>query len=73
MKIVFQVPIDINPVLVHVKAWHSTAHKQLPEPILETMYFAFDVTRSQWVNVVLQRYGYFIISHICIILVWCVE
>ena len=50
LKCVPKGPINNNPALVQIMAWHQPGDKSLSEPIMVNLLAHVCVTRPQWVN-----------------------
>ena len=50
LKYVRKDPIDNNPALVQIMAWHRSGDKLLSEPMMISLPTHICVTRPQWVN-----------------------
>ena len=50
LKFVRKGPIDKNPALVQIMAWHRLGDKPLSEPMVLSLLTHICVTRPQWVN-----------------------
>ena len=50
LKFVPKGPINNNPALVQIMAWHRSGDKPLSEPMMVSLLMHICVTRPQWVN-----------------------
>ena len=50
LKFVPKGPINNNPALVQIMAWHQSGDKPLSEPMMVSLLMHICVTRPQWVN-----------------------
>ena len=67
-------PINNNPALVQIMAWHRSGDKPLSEPMMFSLLTHICVTRPQWVNMVCCRfvwwYSYFNVFVSCIYMLY---
>ena len=58
LKFVPKDPINSNPALVQIMAWHRSGDKPLYEPMMVRLLLHICVTRPHWVNGVWLWHGY---------------